>query len=78
MAVSERDRDVMRRIGVQKTKSHAAVYAKHLSLTLPERLRRSWNLFVGGRNFASTAARTDDPTSFYERARTLGLYKRRS
>lgn len=77
MAVSEHDREVMRRIGAYKAESHAAALARHLSLSISERLRKSWELFLGRRRLASTSARVDDPTAFYDRARALGSRRHR-
>jgi hypothetical protein len=73
VAVSERDREHFRRLGIYKAASHAEVEAAHLSLPFAERLRRSWSLFLAHR--ASFRGEPDDPTPFYDRARALGLYK---
>jgi hypothetical protein len=73
MAVSDRDREFMRRIGEYKDASHRDAQARHLAKTLSERLARSWQLYLDGRATA-IARREDDPTPFYERARALGLY----
>lgn len=77
MAVSEHDREVMRRIGIYKARSHAMALARHLSLSVSERLGRSWSLFLGRRSLASSSTRVDDPSAFYDRARALGLYRPR-
>jgi hypothetical protein len=75
MLVSKRDHEYMRRIGEAKTASHADAAAAHRALPLEERLRRSWALFLAGRARGREAGRDDDPTPFYTRARTLGLYR---
>ncbi len=74
MVVSEADRAVMRRIGAYKDASHADAQARHLSLSLGERLRRSWALYEAHRG-TLTPRSDDDPTPFYDRARALGLYR---
>ena len=75
MAVSDKDREYMRRIGVYKALSHREAQAEHLAASLDERLRRSWRLYERYRHRVQRADPTDDPTPFYERARELGLYK---
>jgi hypothetical protein len=70
--VSERDREHFRRLGADKTASHAEAEAAHLALPLAERLRRSWALYLAHR--ASFTGEHEDPTPFYDRARALGLY----
>jgi hypothetical protein len=74
MSVSERDRNVMRRIGAAKAAGRAAAHAEHLALPLDERLRRSWRLYAETRG-AAKRREADDPTPFYERARALKLYR---
>lgn len=73
-AVSERDRAYMRRIGEAKAESHAEAAATQRALTLAERLRRSWALYLACRSTIRDE-RDDDPSPFYERARALGLYR---
>ena len=76
MPVPERDREFMRRVGAAKAASHAEVAARHRALPIVERLRRSWALYLAGRSSSMPQARADDdPTPFYDRARTLGLYR---
>jgi hypothetical protein len=75
MAVSDEDREYMRRIGVYKALSHREAQAEHLAGSLDERLRRSWRLYQRFRHRVRHANATDDPTPFYDRARELGLYK---
>jgi len=75
MAVSERDRDFMRKLGQYKRVSHEDAAALHRALPLEERLRRSWELYLAGRESARLSAREDDPSPFYERARRRGLYR---
>jgi len=75
VTVSEKDREYMRRIGVYKDLSHREAQAAHLSLSLDERLRRSWRLYLRYRHRVRHDDPADDPAQFYERARQLGLYK---
>lgn len=49
--------------------------ARHLALSLSERLERSWQLYLEGRSAAALDRRDDDPSPFYEKARALGLYR---
>jgi hypothetical protein len=63
----------MRRIGTYKAASHAEAQARHLALTLSQRLQRSWTLYEANRHTLSGVH--DDPTPFYDRARALGLYR---
>jgi hypothetical protein len=74
MPVSEHDRAHMRRIGTYKAASHAEAQARHLASTLSQRLQRSWALYEANRH-SLTRVVHDDPTPFYDRARTLGLYR---
>jgi hypothetical protein len=73
MAVSSRDRAYMERIGAYESQAHADAQAQHLALPLDARLARSWTLYE--RHRASLRLRDDDPTPFYARARSLGLYR---
>lgn len=73
VAVSDREREHLRRIGELKARSHADALAEHLALPLAERLARSVALMR--RFLASTPPREDDPSPFYERAKRLGLYR---
>ncbi len=73
MAVSERDRDYMRRLGELKARAHADALAAHLALPLAERLAKSVALM--NRFLSTTGPRHDDPSPFYDRARRLGLYR---
>jgi hypothetical protein len=75
VTVSDKDREYMRRIGVYKDLSHRAAQAEHLSLSLDERLRRSWRLYQRHRHLVRRDDPEDDPTPFYDRARKLGLYE---
>lgn len=74
MAVSEYDREVMRRIGEHKRASHQAAADEHRLMTIAERLERSWDLYLRHRD-SVTVATHDDPTPFYDRARALKLYE---
>jgi len=73
MAVSSRDRAYMERIGAYEAQAHAEAQIRHLALPLAARLERSWALYESHR--ASLRPRDDDPTPFYLRARSLGLYR---
>lgn len=75
MSASDREREHMRRIGEYKAASHRSAQDRHLALTLSERLERSWQLYLEGREHVATDRRDDDPSPFYEKARKLGLYK---
>jgi hypothetical protein len=75
MPVSDRDREVMRRIGAAKAASHAEAAAEHRALTVAERLQRSWALYLARRDPGLSESRDDDPTPFYARARELGMYR---
>jgi hypothetical protein len=73
--VSDSDRAYFERIGAYKRQSHDDARARHLALSMDERLERSWLL---SRQYAATATedrRDDDPSAFYARARALGLYE---
>lgn len=72
MAISHEDAAYMQRIGEIKRQSHKDASREHLALSLEERLRRSWELSVA--SGATKATRDDDPTPFYDLARSLGLY----
>jgi hypothetical protein len=71
--VSEQDREYMRRLGEAKAASHDDAASAHLRLAPIERLRRSFAMSAALRAQANLAARIDDPSAFYEKARTLGL-----
>lgn len=75
MAVSEKDRDYMRRIGAYKALSRKQDEVEHAALTIAERLRRSAELSVRYRDRARLDAEDDDPGQLYDRARRLGLYR---
>jgi hypothetical protein len=72
MAVSERDREHMRRVGSYKALSHSEAQAEHLALPLDERLRRSWRLYELYRHRLRNDDAADDAAQFYARARQLG------
>ena len=65
----------MRRIGIYKDLSHREALAAHLSLSLDERLHRSWLLYERYRHRVQKDDPQDTPEQFYARARELGLYK---
>ena len=75
MAVSEREREYMRRLGALKEESHQEAAAAHARVPVSERLRRSWALYEANRASARLEERQDDPSPFYDRARALGLYR---
>ncbi|HUH03449.1 MAG TPA: hypothetical protein VML75_15740 [Kofleriaceae bacterium] len=75
MRVTKRDREHMRRLGEAEAEAHSDRRAEHLALDLPERLRRSLALASQFWRTANRAARHDDPTPLYDRARRLGLYR---
>jgi hypothetical protein len=75
MSVSDRDREYMRRIGAYKAESHRDAQARHLALPIADRLERSWQLYLEGREHAALDRRDDDPSFFYAKARERGLYK---
>jgi hypothetical protein len=75
VSVDERERDHLRRIGEYKAASHREAEARHLALSLSERLARSWQLYLEGRSEAALDGRDDDPSPFYEKARARGLYR---
>lgn len=71
--VSEQDRDYMRRLGEAKAATHADAASEHMRLAPIERLRRSFAMSAALRAQANLAARVDDPSGFYERARARNL-----
>ncbi len=73
MAVSKRDRAYMRRVGLCKAELHRQGAAEHLLLSVPERLERTWQIYLSTRMSSRNELRVDDPIAFYDRARTLGL-----
>ena len=75
MSAEEREREHLRRIGAYKADSHREAEARHLALSLSERLARSWQLYLEGRSAAALERRDDDPSPFYEKTRALGLYR---
>jgi hypothetical protein len=75
MPVSDRDKQYFARVGAIKESVHAQAAADHLAFSLDERLARSWALYCANRDAVNFAAREDDPSAFYERARKLGLYR---
>ena len=75
MRVSERDRDVFRRIAAAKAASHAEASARHMALSVDDRLRASWRLYLESRSATATPIDDDDPSPFYETAKARGLYR---
>jgi hypothetical protein len=70
---SERDRDYMRRLG-QYEREGREEWMRYLeSLTLDERLRRSFERTVKGRPY--DRKEPEDLAAIYDRARRLGLYR---
>ncbi len=76
MAVSKRDRAYMRRIGLCKADMHEHDTAEHLSLSVADRLERTWQIYRSTRMNARNDLRVDNPIAFYERAHFLGLSDR--
>jgi len=74
MAVSEADREYLRRLGAYKALSHAEALAEHLALPMSERLQRSWELYLR-HGKPRDPNDPDDARGFYDRARALGLYQ---
>jgi hypothetical protein len=72
--VSDKDREYMRRIGAYKEASHREAQQHHLSLSLDERLERSWELYVRYHDAARCVDNDEGVMTFYDRARRLGLY----
>jgi hypothetical protein len=75
MSVSRRDREYLRRLGEYKEASHAEAAARHRTLSVKERLERSWQLFLAGRGSVADDRPDDDPDRFYDLARRRGLYR---
>ncbi len=73
VAVTDHDRDYMRRLGEFQAAGHAAATAAHLAKSVAERLAASVALMQ--RSLSSNRSRHDDPTPLYDRARRLGLYR---
>ena len=73
VAVSDREREHMRRLGEYKSQGHGAATAAHLALSREDRLARSVALMR--RFFSLPRQRQDDPTPLFDRARRLGLYR---
>ena len=71
--VTAQDRDYMRRLGEAKARSHADAASEHLRLAPIDRLRRSFALSAAWSAQANLAARVDEPSAFFEKARALGL-----
>jgi len=72
VAVTEHERDYMRRVGEIKATLREEERARHRSLPIEERLERSWALYLAYRE--RLPSRDEDPSRFYDRARALGLY----
>jgi hypothetical protein len=75
MAVSEWDREYMRRLGRYKADSHREALEAHLARSGRERLEVAFAMMLAGPAFPGMMAREDDPTPLYDRARRLGLYR---
>lgn len=73
MAVLKRDRAYMQRIGLCKAELHRLSATEHLSLSVPERLERTWQIYLSTVMNSRNDLRVDNPIAFYDRARTLGL-----
>ncbi len=75
MPVSSRDRDYMRRLGEFQAQGAENRERAHRALSLSARLEQSMGFCRRFFSTANLAAREDDPTPFYDRARRLGLYR---
>jgi hypothetical protein len=77
MAVSEHDREYMRRLGAHKAEANALSAERHLLLSPKERLEAAMRLSEEYRSGFDVAAYLDDdnPAELYARARRLGLIR---
>jgi hypothetical protein len=77
MAVSERDREYMRRLGEYKAEANAMSEARWMALSLKERLEASIRLADEYRGSFDIDAylENDNPAELYARARRLGLIR---
>lgn len=75
MASSDEDRAYLARLGSYKQSSHDSAANEHGSLSLAERLARSWALYEAHADSTSTRRDDSGPLAFYERARSLGLLR---
>ena len=71
--VSEQEREYMRRLGEAKARAHADATSEHLLQAPIDRLRRSFAMSAALRTQANLAARVDDPSELYAKARARGL-----
>lgn len=74
MAVSDHDKDYMRRLAEFEGEGQASRLRAHLSLAISERLQRSLHHWARFRESIRSESRKDSPDLFYERAKRLGLY----
>jgi hypothetical protein len=78
-AVSERDREYMRRMGEFKARSHRFAYERHMELSLADRLRlserKSQEYRTPERVLKQAEAKADEMRRFYKRAKDLGVYR---
>ena len=75
--VSERDRDYMRRLGEWERENDEIATREHLALSLEERLLVSWKLQQQLGHTLHEEPYDNWPELFYERARRLGLIRKR-
>lgn len=75
MVVSAKEREHMQRLGAYQREGAADRQSEHERLPLGERIERSLTFSISFLDSANLAARLDDPTPLYERARRLGLYR---
>jgi hypothetical protein len=76
--VTDADRAYMRRLGAFMAEANEESAREHRSLDGPERLARSEKLSEWGREHANIGDRIDDePWKLFERARELGLIRKR-
>jgi hypothetical protein len=70
---SERDKAYIRRLGQYELEGRIEWMRYLMSLTIDERLRRSFERTQMGTPYSRREP--DDPSAIYERARRLGLYR---
>ena len=70
---SERDKAYIRRLGQYELEGRIEWMRNLMSLTIDERLRRSFERTQMGTPYPRREP--DDPAAIYERARRLGLYR---
>jgi hypothetical protein len=74
--VSAADQDYMRRLGEFKAWSKREALARHLELSINERIEAGFQLTRRGPYFTAPRHDDEDLAAFFERAKRLGLYER--